>query len=135
MDYFLAEEEDAQRVDSVFENPLSREQEEEFTAIEDEADEAEKKLPVRSMLPVSVSANHQNVHFERIRSYEMANVQQDISKEYLLTIVEGADDEETGAGEGPANKKRKGGYMTPIASKLLLRKTRAKVCLSSDFVR
>jgi len=46
----------------------------------------------------------------------------------LLTIVEGGPDEEVGAGEGPANKKRKGGYITPIASKLLLRKTRAKVC-------
>jgi hypothetical protein len=42
--------------------------------------------------------------------------------------VEGGADEEVGAGEGPANKKRKGGYLTPIASKLLLRKTRAKVC-------
>ena len=50
MDYFLAEEEDARRVDSVFENPLSREQEEEFTAIEDEADEAENSLPVSSLL-------------------------------------------------------------------------------------
>jgi hypothetical protein len=58
----------------------------------------------------------------------MANVQHDVSKEYLLTIVEGGKDEEAEAGEGPANKKRKGGYITPIASKLLLRKTRAKVC-------
>jgi hypothetical protein len=46
MDYFLAEEEDAQRVDSLFESPLSKEQEEEFTGIEDETDEADKNLPV-----------------------------------------------------------------------------------------
>ena len=47
MDYFLAEEEDAQRIDSVFENPLLPEQEEIFNGIEDEVDEVEKGLPVR----------------------------------------------------------------------------------------
>ena len=46
MDYFLAEEEDAQRVDSVFETPLLPEQEEIFNGIEDEVDEVEKGLPV-----------------------------------------------------------------------------------------
>jgi hypothetical protein len=46
LDYFLAEEEDAQRVDSLFENPLLPEQEEVFDAIEDEVDEVEKGLPV-----------------------------------------------------------------------------------------
>jgi hypothetical protein len=46
LDYFLAEEEDAQRVDSLFENPLLPEQEEVFDTIEDEVDEVEKGLPV-----------------------------------------------------------------------------------------
>lgn len=46
LDYFLAEEEDAQRVDSLFETPLLPEQEEVFDAIEDEVDEVEKGLPV-----------------------------------------------------------------------------------------
>ena len=50
MDYFLAEEEDAQRVDSLFETPLLPEQEEIFNSIEDEVDEVEKGLPV-SFLP------------------------------------------------------------------------------------
>lgn len=59
----------------------------------------------------------------------------DITKEILLTIVEGGPDEEDGAGEGPAKKKRKGGYITPIARKLLLRKTRAKVRLAIGVVR
>lgn len=46
LDYFLAEEEDAQRVDSLFDAPLSKEQQEVFEAIEDEVDEVEKNLPV-----------------------------------------------------------------------------------------
>lgn len=49
MDYYLAEEEDVQRIDGVFENPLSEEQEAEFTALDDEG--AETTLPVSFHLP------------------------------------------------------------------------------------
>jgi hypothetical protein len=49
MDYYLAEEEDVERIDNVFENPLSLEQEEEFTAL-DEGAETETTLPVCSGL-------------------------------------------------------------------------------------
>ena len=69
----------------------------------------------------------QNVHYERIRSYEMATVQEAVGKEMLLTIVEG-EKETAQSGDGePSQKKRKGAYITPIGSKILLRKTRAKV--------
>lgn len=75
----------------------------------------------------------QNVHYERIRSYEMATVQDALDKEMLLTIVEGDEGspKETD-GDGPPQKKRKGAYITPIHSKILLRKTRAKVSLERN---
>lgn len=55
----------------------------------------------------------------------MATVQEAVGKEMLLTIVE---DEASQQDDGePSKKKRKGAYITPIESKILLRKTRAKV--------
>ena len=51
VDYYLAEEEDVERIDGVFENPLSEEQEAEFTALDDEGAESETKLPVSFHLP------------------------------------------------------------------------------------
>lgn len=59
----------------------------------------------------------------------MATVQEAVGKEMLLTIVENEPSQQ-GEGDGePSKKKRKGAYITPIESKILLRKTRAKVSL------
>ena len=74
MDYFLAEEEDAQRVDSVFENPLLPEQEELFNGIEDEVDEVEKGLPVRSL---SVACGLTDVRMSTMNVYGLTRLPAD----------------------------------------------------------
>jgi len=61
-----------------------------------------------------------NVHYNRIRTYEVVTQAQEPPKELLISFCE--DDE----GEGPARKKRKGAFVKELFMRTLLRKTRAK---------
>lgn len=129
LDYFLPEEEDVARVDTVLNAPFTYERYEELKA-NGQIDDDEQLGDV-SRLHSSMSGTTpdeaQNVHYERIRTYEMASVQDANDKEILLSIIEGDANED---GDARPTKKRKGAYITPIDSKVLLRKMRAKVSQS-----
>lgn len=126
LDFYLPEEEDVAQVDQMLKEPLSNERVEELTASGQLDDENFKPVSLATGSYGMMANLGQNVRYERIRSYEMATVQEAVGKEMLLTIVEPESAQNGGDGE-PSKKKRKGAYITPIASKILLRKTRAKV--------
>jgi len=131
MEYYLPQEEDVDRLNDAFEQPIGDEIVQQIRTM---SGEDSNNNQIEDIFPVSSrhedTADTQNAHYSHIRTYEVVSMQTAPTKEVLVTFRE-EESEEGHDGDDvfdePSRRKRKGVFFKEINVRTLLRKTRAKV--------